>query len=77
MRDELKKWCKEHENPDGENYDLYEDGLKVYTTINPRMQLYAEEAVAKHMPVLATRTKCTEESENGCGMERPRKCFGK
>ena len=52
IRDELKRWCKEHERPDGENYDLYADGLKVYTTINPRMQLYAEEAVAKHMPVL-------------------------
>ena len=52
IRDELKKWCKEHERPDGENYDLYDDGLKVYTTINPRMQLYAEEAVVKHMPVL-------------------------
>jgi penicillin-binding protein 1A len=52
MREELKKWCREHERPDGENYDIYGDGLKVYTTINPRMQLYAEEAVAKHMPVL-------------------------
>lgn len=52
IREELRKWCKEHEKPDGENYDLYADGLKVYTTISPRMQLYAEEAVAKHMPVL-------------------------
>ena len=52
IREDLKKWCREHERPDGENYDLYADGLKVYTTINPRMQLYAEEAVAKHMPVL-------------------------
>lgn len=52
IRDELKAWCKQHKNPDGENWDIYQDGLKVYTTINPRMQLYAEEAVAKHMPVL-------------------------
>jgi penicillin-binding protein 1A len=52
IRDELKKWCKENKNQNGDNYDLYEDGLKIYTTINPRMQLYAEEAVAKHMPVL-------------------------
>ena len=52
LREDLKKWCKENTKPDGENYDIYEDGLKVYTTINPRMQLYAEEAVAKHMPVL-------------------------
>ncbi len=53
IRDELKKWCREHKNPaTGKPYDLYEDGLKIYTTINPRMQLYAEEAVAKHMPIL-------------------------
>ncbi len=53
IRDELKRWCKEHKNPaTGEPYNLYEDGLKIYTTINPRMQTYAEEAVAKHMPVL-------------------------
>jgi len=52
IRDEVKKWCKENKDQDGENYDIYEDGLKIYTTINPRMQLYAEEAVAKHMPVL-------------------------
>jgi len=53
IRDELKKWCKEHKNPaTGEPYNLYEDGLKIYTTINPRMQLYAEEAVAKQLPQL-------------------------
>lgn len=52
IRDELKKWCKENKKSDGDTYDLYEDGLRIYTTINPRMQLYAEEAVAKHMPVL-------------------------
>ncbi len=52
LREDIKKWCKENTKSDGENYDIYEDGLKVFTTINPRMQLYAEEAVAKHMPVL-------------------------
>ncbi|MFI5151900.1 MAG: penicillin-binding protein 1A [Chitinophagales bacterium] len=53
IREELKKWCRDHKNPaTGESYDLYEDGLKIYTTINPRMQLYAEEAVAKQMPIL-------------------------
>jgi penicillin-binding protein 1A len=52
IRDDVKKWCSEHKKADGENYDVYEDGLHVYTTINPRMQLYAEEAVAKHLPVL-------------------------
>jgi penicillin-binding protein 1A len=53
IRDELKKWCKENKNPaTGKPYNLYEDGLRIYTTVNPRMQLYAEEAVAKHMPIL-------------------------
>ncbi len=53
IRDDLKKWCKDHKNPaTGEPYDLYEDGLRIYTTINPRMQLYAEEAVAKQVPSL-------------------------
>ncbi len=53
IRDELKRWCKEHKNPaTGEPYDLYGDGLRIYTTINIRMQLYAEEAVAKQLPIL-------------------------
>lgn len=52
LREDLKKWCKEHYKQDGEPYDLYADGLKIYTTINPRMQLNAEEAVAKSLPVL-------------------------
>ncbi|MBS1946177.1 MAG: penicillin-binding protein [Bacteroidetes bacterium] len=53
IRDELKKWCKAHKNPaTGDPYNLYEDGLRIFTTINPRMQTYAEEAVAKHLPVL-------------------------
>ena len=52
IKEDLRKWCRENQKEDGENYDLYEDGLRIYTTINPRLQLYAEEAVAKHMPVL-------------------------
>jgi len=47
--EELKKWCKDHKKSNGDNYDLFRDGLKIYTTINPRMQMYAEEAVAKQM----------------------------
>jgi penicillin-binding protein 1A len=52
IRDELKKWAGENEKSNGDNYDIYEDGLRVFTTINPRMQLYAEEAVARNMPNL-------------------------
>jgi penicillin-binding protein 1A len=50
LRDDIKKWCKENKNPKtGKPYDIYKDGLKVFTTINPRMQEYAEIAVFRHM----------------------------
>jgi penicillin-binding protein 1A len=52
VRDQMKRWCKEHKKNNGDNYNLYQDGLRIYTTINPRMQLYAEEAVAKHLSAL-------------------------
>jgi penicillin-binding protein 1A len=52
LRDQMKKWAKENKKPNGESYNIYRDGLKIYTTINPRMQLYAEEAVSKHMSAL-------------------------
>lgn len=46
----LIDWCKTHTDPTtGRNYDLYRDGLKIYTTIDPTMQLFAEQAVIKHM----------------------------
>lgn len=40
----LRKWCDEHPKPDGTKYDIYKDGLKIYVTIDSRMQAYAEEA---------------------------------
>lgn len=50
LREEVKNWCKQNENPKtGEPYDIYKDGLKIFTTINPRMQEYAEIAVFRHM----------------------------
>ena len=52
LGEEMKKWCREHKKNNGDNYDLYRDGLKIYTTINPSMQIYAEEAVARHMNFL-------------------------
>ena len=46
----LDNWAKTHKDPvTGNNYDMYRDGLKIYTTIDPKMQLYAEEAMIKHM----------------------------
>jgi penicillin-binding protein 1A len=49
LRDEMKDWCKTHKKSDGNEYNIYRDGLKIYTTINPRMQMYAEEAVDHHL----------------------------
>ena len=49
LRGILKEWCKTHYKPDGSPYNLYKDGLKIYTTINSRMQRYAEEAVREHL----------------------------
>jgi penicillin-binding protein 1A len=50
LKEEVKRELKLIKKPDGTNYDIYNDGLKIYTTINPRMQQYAEEAVSQHMP---------------------------
>jgi penicillin-binding protein 1A len=54
LRGFMKEWAKDKKNrkPDGSKYDLYSDGLKIFTTIDSRMQKYAEEAVAQHMPRL-------------------------
>lgn len=49
LRDYMKKWVAENKKVDGSDYDIYKDGLKIYTTIDSRMQLHAEEAVSKHM----------------------------
>lgn len=45
----LYGWCNKNVKPDGQPYDLYRDGLKIYSTIDARMQTYAEEAVAQHL----------------------------
>jgi len=49
---QVKDICKDLKKPDGSNYDIYKDGLKIYTTIDIRMQHYAEEAVDEHMAEL-------------------------
>ncbi len=45
----LYGWCNKNTKPDGSNYDIYKDGLKIYCTIDSRMQQYAEEAIYEHM----------------------------
>lgn len=47
--DPLYGWCAKNKKKDGSNYNVYTDGLKIYTTIDSRMQRYAEEAVEEHM----------------------------
>lgn len=48
----LYGWIDKNPKPDGTKYDIYSDGLKIYTTIDSRMQTYAEEAVNEHMTTL-------------------------
>ncbi|MGM5469219.1 penicillin-binding protein 1A [Flavobacteriaceae bacterium LMO-SS05] len=52
LSDFMKKWIAENPKPDGSKYNLYNDGLNIYTTIDSRMQKYAEDAVQRHMPRL-------------------------
>ena len=52
FRGELKKWCSTHTKPNGANYNAYTDGLKVYTTINSRLQQFAEEGLRTHISSL-------------------------
>jgi len=63
LRTDLLKWCKEHiNNATGKPYNLYTDGLKIYTTIDSRMQRYAEEAMREHMTEI--QKKFTEHWKN-------------
>lgn len=48
----MKDWIKNNLKPDGTKWSLYNDGLKIYTTIDSRMQKHAEDAVGQHMPRL-------------------------
>jgi penicillin-binding protein 1A len=52
----IKEWCKTHKNPKtNEPYNMYRDGLKFYSTIDTRMQNYAEQAVEAHMPQIQSK----------------------
>ena len=45
----MRKWVQENPKPNGEQYNIFRDGLKLYVTIDSRMQQYAEEAIQEHM----------------------------
>jgi len=50
----MRNWVENNPKPNGEEYDIFKDGLKIYVTIDSRMQQYAEEAVKEHMANLQT-----------------------
>lgn len=52
IKPELQKWAGENEKPDGSSYNLYTDGLKIHTTIDSRIQEYAEASMARNMAYL-------------------------
>lgn len=52
LQDFMKKWIENNPKPDGSKYNLYNSGLKIHTTIDSRMQKYAEDAVERHMAKL-------------------------
>lgn len=45
----MRRWVQNNPKPNGEEYDIFKDGLKIYVTLDSRMQQYAEEAVKEHM----------------------------
>lgn len=49
LRDYIKNWARSHKKPDGTDYNIYRDGLKIFVTIDSRLQDYAEIAMKKHM----------------------------
>jgi len=65
LRDDVKEILKGIKKPNGDKYDIYKDALRIYTTINPRMQEYAEEAVAAHMPLMQKYLESTSKIRNG------------
>jgi penicillin-binding protein 1A len=52
LRKELEDWCRNNPKPDGGSYNLYTDGLKIYTTLHSELQSYAEDAMKQHMKQL-------------------------
>ncbi len=49
LRQVISSWSRKFKKPDGTTYDIYKDGLRIYTTIDSRMQRYAEQAVTEHL----------------------------
>ncbi|MBI3138779.1 MAG: penicillin-binding protein [Sphingobacteriales bacterium] len=65
LKDEIREVLKDVEKPNGGKYSLYNDGLKIYTTINVQMQQYAEEGMAQHMTMLQKGINARSDMKNG------------
>src|SRR5690606_26803992 len=65
LKEELRSILKDVKKPNGDSYDIYDDGLKIYTTINPIMQQYAEEAMAKQMMALQRNVDARQSIKKG------------
>lgn len=52
VEQEIKRWIKQYEKENGTLYNIYKDGLKIYTTLDPLLQKHAEDAVAEHLSQL-------------------------
>ncbi|MEY5034345.1 MAG: hypothetical protein RL447_723, partial [Bacteroidota bacterium] len=65
LKEEVRDMLKDLRRPDGEEYNIYKDGLKIYTTIDLRMQDYAEEGVARQMTQLQKAVNARGAIRNG------------
>ncbi len=65
LKDEVRDALRGLTKPDGDPYDIYEDGLKIYTTINPQMQEYAEEGMAQQMAMLQKEINARYDVKSG------------
>lgn len=65
LKDEINRALKDSKNSEGDAYNIYDDGLKIYTTINPKMQEYAEAAIATQMPMLQKALNAQRNIKNG------------
>lgn len=65
IEQEIKKWSKTNKKANGEYYNIYKDGLKIYTTLDTRLQSHAEDAVEEHMKSLQVQFAAQPQIKNG------------
>jgi penicillin-binding protein 1A len=65
LKTEIKEALKDIKKSNGDSYDIYDDGLRIYTTINLQMQEYAEEGMAQHMAMLQRGINARSDMKTG------------